>query len=305
VFREFYTERDVVAEERRMSYEDDPGGMLYGELIAAAFTVHPYGVVTIGAMSDIQNYSRAAVQDYYRRYYAPNRATAIIVGDISADDVFAMIEKYFGDVPRQPDPPDVITVEPAQRGERRVEVEFDANPRIGIAYHKMSLRHPDQPVFDVLAQILSSGRTSRLYRELVENKQIAVSVNSGTPDTKYPGLYYIFAVPRAPHTVQEVEEAIYEEIDKLKTEKVSDWELQRAKNRLSADFVLELRSNDNLANAVGFYSVQDSWRYMTSIVDRWNAATADDIQRVVRETLVKSNRTVAYIVQPEPSSRPE
>ncbi len=296
VFREFYTERDVVAEERRMNYDDDPGGALYEQLIAAAYTVHPYGVLTIGSMSDIQNFTREYVYEYYRQYYAPNRATIVIVGDVVAEKVFSLMRKYFADIPRQPDPSEVTSVEPPQRGERRVEVEFDANPKIGIAFHKMSVTHPDQPVFDVLAQILSSGRTSRLYRKLVEEQQIAVSVSSGTPDTRYPSLYYIFAVPRAPHTVDEVEKSIYEEIEKLKIQKVSDWELQRAKNRLTADFILELRSNDGLADTIGFYSVIDSWKYITTLLEKWNAVTAQDIQRVVQEYLGKSNRTVAYIV---------
>jgi predicted Zn-dependent peptidase len=297
VFREFYTERDVVAEERRMNYDDDPGGALYEQLIAAAYTTHPYGVPTIGSMADIQNYTREYVHEYYRRYYAPNRATVVVVGDVAAEEVFALINDHFADIPRQPDPPGVTSVEPPQRGERRVEVEFEASPKIGIAFHKMGLTHPDQPVFDVLAQILSSGRTSRLYRRIVEDQQIGVSVGSGSPDTRYPSLYYIFAVPRGPHTVEEIETSIYGEIEKLKKEKVSDWELQRAKNRLTADFILELRSNDGLADTIGFYSVIDSWEYVTTILEKWNAVTAEDIQRVVGEYLIKSNRTVAYIIE--------
>ncbi len=297
VFREFYSELRVVAEERRTRIEDSPGGALYEQLNAAAYLYHPYGVAVIGSMSDIQNYTRKDVRGYHRFYYAPNRAIVVIVGDVEAKKVFAMMEKYFGGIPRQPDPPRLTSVEPQQRGERRIEVEFDASPQIGIAYHKTNVRHPDQPVFDVLAEIFSSGRTSRLYRKLVEEKQVAVSVYSFAPDRRYPSLYYIFATPRAPHSVVEVEEAIYEEIEKLKDERVSDWELQRAKNRLTAEFFFELRSNEDLASTIGFYATLDALDYMQSVVQKWNAVTAEDIQRVVKKYLVKSNRTVGYIVR--------
>ena len=295
VFREFYAERAVITEERRMTVEDEPGGVLYEQLIAAAYTTHPYGISVIGSMADIQNYTREYVEEYRRKYYAPNRAIITIVGDVDSEMIFEMIDRYFGDIPRQPDPPNVTAEEPPQRGERRVEVEFDASPQIGIAFHKTDMTHPDQAVFDVLSEILSSGRTSRLYRKLVEEEQIAVSVYSGTPDSKYPGLYYIFAVPRAPHTVAEVEKSIYDEIEKFKVEEVTDWELQRAKNRLTAGFIMDLKSNDGLASSLGYHEALDSWEFMAGLLDRWNAVTAEDIQRVVKEYLVKSNRTVAWI----------
>lgn len=303
VFREFYQERDVIQEERRWAYETSPGGALYEQLIAAAYTVHPYGIPVIGAMSDMQNFRRQQVRDFHTLYYAPNRAIVCLVGDVSAEKATAVIEKYFGSIPAQPDPPPVVTVEPEQRGERRAAVEFDANPQVGIAFHMVDVTHPDQAVFDVLSEILSSGRTSRLYRKLIEELEIAVEVWSGHSASKYPGLYYIFAEPRAPHTVEEVEEAIYAELERLKTERVSPWELQRAKNRLEADFISQLDSNQGLANRIGLYEAIDGWRYINTVLDRWRAVSEEDILRVARRYLKKSNRTVAFIEKVSASSR--
>ncbi len=305
VFREFYQERNVIQEERRWRYETNPGGALYEQLRAAAYTTHPYGNLVIGAMSDMQSFTRKQVRDYYTLYYAPNRAIVCIVGDVHADKILPMIEKYFGPIPRQPDPMPVVSVEPEQRGERRVTVEFDANPQVGIAFHKTPLPHPDQPVFDVLAEILSSGRTSRLYRTLVEQLQIAVDIWAGDFPSKYPGLYYVFAEPRAPHTAQEVEQTIYAELDRLKTEAVSNWELQKAKNRLEADFIRGLDSNDDLARSIGMYEAIDTWQYINTSLDKWRAVSAEDVMRVAKTYLNKSNRTVAFIEKvTSPASAP-
>ncbi len=295
VFREFYQERNVIQEERRLSCETNPGGALYEQLRAASYTTHSYGNLVIGAMSDMRNFNRKQVRDFYTLHYAPNRAVVCIVGDVCADKAMAMIEKYFGSIPRQPDPPPVVTVEPEQRGERRVAVEFDANPQLGIAFHKAPMTHPDQAVFDVLGEILSSGRTSRLYKKLIEEMEIAVAVWSGDSPSKYPDLYYIFAEPRAPHPVEEVERAIYAELDRLKVEPVSTWELEKAKNSLEADFIWQLDANDPLADRIGLCEAMDSWRYINTVLDKWRAVSAEDIMRVANSYLKKSNRTVAFI----------
>ncbi len=300
VFREFYQERNVVQEERRWRYETNPGGALYEQLIGAAYVAHPYGRPVIGVMSDLQNFSREQVCDFYTLYYAPNQAVICLVGDIYPDKTIPMIEKYFGSIPRQPDPPAVVTVEPEQRGERRVIVEFDANPELAIAFHKVPMTHPDQPVFNVMAEILSSGRTSRLYRKLVEEMEIAVDVSSGDVESKYPDLYYIFVEPRAPHSVEEVEKVVYAELERLKNEPVSEWELQKAKNRLEASFISGLDSNNGLAMRIGMYEVLDNWRYINTALDRWKAVSADDIVRVANTYLKRSNRTVAFIEKVSP-----
>jgi predicted Zn-dependent peptidase len=301
VFREFYQERGVVQEERRWRYETNPGGALYEQLTAAAYVAHPYGRPVIGVMSDIENYTPKQVRDFHKQYYAPNQAVVCVVGDVRADKVLEMVEKYFGSIPRQPEPPPLVTAEPEQKGERRVAVEFDANPQVGIAFHKVAMTHPDQPVFDVLAQILSSGRTSRLYRKLVEELQIAVEVWSGDLESKYPDLYFVFVEPRAPHTLEEVEAAVYAELERLKEEPVSEWELQRAKNRLEANFIASLESNEGLAARIGFYEMIDDWRLINSVLERWKAVSAEDIRRVAATYFTRSNRTVAFIEQVSPA----
>ena len=301
VFREFYQERGVVQEERRWRCETDPFGALYEQLAAAAYVVHPYGKPVIGVMSDIENYTRKQVQHFHTRYYAPNQAVVCIVGDVRADRVLEMVENYFGSIPRQPEPPPVVTVEPEQKGERRVSVEFDANPQLGIAFHKVAVTHPDQPVFDILSQILSSGRTSRLYRKLVEEMQIAVDVLSGDIESKYPDLYFIFVEPRAPHTIEEVEAAVYVELDRLKKEPITEWELQKAKNRLEANFIASLESNDGLAARIGFYEMMDDWRLINSVLERWKAVSVEDISRVASAYFTRSHRTVAFIEKRSPA----
>lgn len=305
VFREFYSERDVVAEERRMYNEDDPLLALDELMGNTAFTVHPYANDIGGSMSDIQRFSREAVYDYYRKYYAPNRAIVAIVGDIKAENAFSLISKYFSHIPRQPEPPPVISVEPVQRGERRVELEYDASPILEIAYHKTELSHPDTPVFDVIAEVLIKGETSRFYRKLVEDERTAVSITCYNRDSKYPGLFGFVVIPRSPHTITDNESLINEEIQKLMDEKISEWELQRAKNRLVANFLYDLRSNDSLSYAIGFYEALDCSDIFKNLPQAWNAVTAEDVQRVAKQYLRRSNRTVAYIVSMQSTKEDE
>lgn len=301
VFREFFKERAVVMEERRLRTDDNPHGLLYEAFTAAAFQAHPYGFPTIGWASDIVSLTPAATREFFRTYYGPANAVVAIVGDIKADEVLQLIERHFAGIPQNGTPPRVVTVEPPQRGERRLEVEFDAEPILVIGYHKPGIGHPDDFVFDAIDSILSEGVTSRLYRSLVREKQVAASVStiSNYPGTRAPNLFLINAVPLAPHTIQEVEAAIYEEIEKLKTEPVSKEELEKVLNNLDADLVRSLRSNSGLASQLAYFqTVAGDWRYLLRARDRIAAVTPADIQRVARHYLVKSNRTVATLVKP-------
>jgi predicted Zn-dependent peptidase len=215
VLREFYSERDVVMEERRLRTENRPFGLLIEQLNAATFTAHPYGWPVIGWMSDIANMKKAEVAKYFKQFYSSNNAVIVVVGDMNPDEVIKLIEKYFGDIERQPPPPEVTTVEPEQRGERRVYVEYDANPVLSIAYHKPAVGHPDQYVFDVISAILSNGRTSRLYKSLIEEKRMAVTAHAYGGPSKYADSFIFCCSPRHPHTAEEVEKAIYEELKKI------------------------------------------------------------------------------------------
>ncbi len=301
VLREFYKERAVVMEERRLRTDDSPNGLLYEAFAAAAFEAHPYGFPTIGWASDIQSLTPAETETFFRTYYGPANAVIAIVGDIDPKEVIALVERTFGAVPGAPPPPSVVTVEPPQKGERRVDVEFDAEPILILGYHKPSLESPDDVVFDVIDSVLSEGVTSRLYRRLVREKRLAagISTDSSFPGVRDPNLFVVSATPLAPHTTAEIEAAIYEELERLKTEPVTAQELQRVLNNLDAGMVRSLRSNGGLASQLAYYqTVARDWRYVLKARERIAAVTPADIQRVARHYLVKTNRTVATLVRP-------
>ncbi|MGR3310333.1 MAG: M16 family metallopeptidase [Candidatus Brocadiales bacterium] len=299
VLREFYPERDVVMEERRLRTENSPFGTFLEQLNAACFSAHPYGWPIIGWMSDIRNLSKEQTFEYFKRYYAPNNAVISIAGDINPDEVINIIEKYFGNIPSQPTPPPVTTVEPKQLGERRVYIEFDAEPRIAVAYHTPTIGHKDQYVLEVIEAVLSHGRTSRLYKSMVEEKRIAVSARAYAGLAKYPETFTFFLTPRHPHTVDEVEAALYEEMEKLKTTPPTDWELQKIKNQLEASFIRKLESASGMAHEIAYYEAIYDWKYINTLLDNIKAVTAEDVMRVAKQYFTKNNRIVAIMVKKE------
>ena len=237
VLREFYVEREAVKEERRMVVDTRPGGKLYEQFMAASFTAHPYGMPIIGWPSDIAMLNRKKAAEFFRIHYAPNNSVMVIVGDINVEKTIKLIEKYFGDIPSQPLPDEVTVREPAQEGERRIEVEFDAEPQMMIGFHKPTIPHFDDYVLDMISAILSDGRTSRFYKNIVE-EGVAVSVDSlnGYPGARYDNLFVVSATPRSPHTTTDVEEAIYTQLEKLKTEPVAEKEFKRILKQIDAGF---------------------------------------------------------------------
>lgn len=300
VLREFYKERGVVMEERRLRNDDSPHGLLFETFTSTAFRAHGYGVPTIGWGSDILSLTPADTEAFFKTHYGPNRATIALVGDINPKETIALIERTFGKIPAAPPSPPLVTIEPEQRGERRVEVEFDAEPAIVIGYHKPALGHPDDDVFDVIDAVLSDGLTSRLHQKLVREKRLAASVGSDAnhPGVRAPNLFILTATPLAPHTTAEVEAAIYEEIERLKQEPVSSSELEKVLNNLDADLVRGLRSNSGLASQIALYqAVAGDWRYILTSRDKVAAVTAADVQRVAKQYFTKSNRTVAVLVK--------
>jgi len=301
VLREYYSERDVVLEERRRSVDNSPSGTLYEQYGAAAFQAHPYGNPIIGWSSDISLLPKDKVRKFLQTYYSPGNMVICIVGDIEPDYAYNTIRRYFGDIPRQEIPDRVGTKEPMQKGERRIMVEFDANPEAMIGFHKPPVPHKDDYVFDVINYILTSGRTGRLYRSLVLEKGIAVSVDAWTgPGDRGGNLFNFHAVPRSPHTVAEVEKAIYDELEKLKTEPVSLRELEKITNNVEADYIRKLKSNSGLAHYISSYAILlGDWRYMTTYSDRIKEITAEDIMAVATKYFTKNNRTVAILVRPE------
>lgn len=299
VFREFFTERDVVMEERRMRVESSPGGLLYEAHLAAAYDVHPYGVPVIGTMSDLEILSRRDVTDYYRRYYGARNAVVGVVGNVDPDQVVAWAERYLSSVPAGEEPPPVLAREPAQRGERRVEVVWDAEPSLRIGWHVPSALDDDAPALNILANLLSGGRTSRLYRRLVTEDRIATGVTSSLgPGARYPQLFQIDASPLAPHTSSEVEAAIYAELARLSFEGPSADEMERVRNQIAAGNVRRLQSNLGLAfQLVESESLMGDWRETFRMSERLRSVTADDVKRVVARYFTPQNRTVATLVR--------
>jgi predicted Zn-dependent peptidase len=300
VLREFYKERGVVMEERRLRNDDSPQGSLFETFTSAAFRAHQYGVPTIGWGSDILSLTPADTEAFFKTYYGPNRATIALVGDVNPKETIELIERTFGKIPAAPEPPALVTVEPEQRGERRIEVEFDAEPMVAIGYHKPGLGHPDDDVFDVIDAILTDGLTSRLHQKLVRDKRIAASVNSDAnyPGVRAPNLFIVTATPVAPHTAAEAEAAIYEELERLKKEPVSRKELEKVINNLDADLVRALRSNSGLASQLALYqTVAGDWRYVLKSRDKIAAVTPADIQRVATQYFTRTNRTVGTLVK--------
>jgi predicted Zn-dependent peptidase len=209
------------------------------------------------------------------------------------------VTESFGAIPARPAPIRGITEEPPQQGERRVDVEFDAEPELLVGYHRPGIDHPDDPVFDVIESLLSSGRRSRLYTELVAKSQVAIaaSASAGQPGARYPNLFVLRGVPRAPHTLGEVETALLAEVERLQREEVSPRELERVINRLDAGLIRSLQSNAGLAGQLAYFeTVAGDWRYVLRIRDRVAAVSPKDVQRVAATWLVQRNRTVARLV---------
>lgn len=298
VLREFYKEKNVVMEERRLTTESQPVGRLLEEFLAISYKAHPYGEPIIGHMSDLETLTRSEAEMFFKKYYIPSNLTVAIVGDVDPQKIGELAEKYFNRILSAPKPDPVETVEPEQLGQRRVIVQDPAQPFVLIGYHKPNINHPDNAAFDAITEIAGIGRTSRLYKSLVKDKRIAVAASGfpGMPGNKYPGLFLFYAVPARDHTNQECEEAIYAEIEKLKTEPVLPEELAKAKTRSRASLIRQLDSNSGLASLLTFYDVvTGDWRNLFKQLDDIDKVTAEDIQRVAHQYFTTKNQTVGII----------
>jgi predicted Zn-dependent peptidase len=299
VFREFYEERDVVMEERRMSTESQPIGRLVEQFTSAAFSAHPYHQPTIGYTSDLESITMTDAERFFRTWYVPSALTTAIVGDVHAETLIPLLDKYFGRIPARPAPPPLRTVEPPQAAEKTVVLDDPSQPMYLEAYHKPASIDPDQAVYDAIDDILSTGRTSRLYRALVRDKKLAVHVESfsGYPGEKYPNLWAILAVPAFGVTNQQVQAALREELEKLKTQDATDEEMARFKARSKANLIRSLRNNEGLASQLAEYQrLFGDWRELFHAIDRLDKVTKADIRRVAGEAFRSENRTVAMLV---------
>jgi predicted Zn-dependent peptidase len=304
VFREFYKERDVVREERRMRVESDPQGLLIEALLSTAFAAHPYKVGPAGWASDIENFRLSEAVKFFRTYYVPANITVSIAGDVDPKEARRLAVKYFGPIPAGPLPPPVRTVEPPQPGEKRVAVASSAEPLLAIAYKRPDENSKDDLVFDVLADILAGGRTGRLYTGLVRDQRLALGASAipTFPGGKYPNLFLFFLVPNHGRTVEENEKGCYAIIERLKSAPVDDETLARVKTKLRAELIRKLDSNSGLASELAAYHVAyGDWRRLFTELDDYNRITADQVMRVAREYLVSGARTVAYTLPAKPA----
>ena len=296
--KDFQSERDVVKEERRMRTEDDPTSVMVEQLMATAFAAHPYQWPVIGWMADLENLTRDDLEAHYRTYYAPNNATIVVAGDFDTGKVLALVEKHFGGIPRGPQVPKVGAVEPKQLGEKRVIVKQEAElPAVFAGYKVPTIKNPDAFALNVFQGILASGKSSRLYRSLVYEKQIALYAGGDYDDVSIdPDLFYVYAGVMPSRTVDEVEKAMYAEIDRLKTELVTDEELQKAKNQAEATFIMSQDSVFYQAMQLGQFETVADWRLVGKYLDGIRSVTKEAVQRVAREYFTEDNRTVGILV---------
>lgn len=310
VMREFFTERDVIAQERLERYENDPMGKLYERFLATAFMAAPYRNPGIGWASDIPALTLGGARNFFDRYYSPANAVAVVCGNFDVAQARALIHKYFGPIPRRTDPPPVVTREPAQDAERRADVAFDAQPMMFVGFHKPTWPHRDDTVADVLQSLLADGLTSRLYRRLVEKEGLAVAVQAanGVPGTRYDNLLIILVVPGSEVPYEKVEKSLYEELDRLKSEPVPDRELEKAKTRIVAGLTKQMVENTGVCSTLASYHlITGDWKTLDAYLDGVLAVTSEEVRTAAARYLVPSNRTVARIVPPAatPKAAPE
>ena len=300
------SEREVVLEERRMRTEDQPDGQAWETLLALTFRAHPYRWPVIGWRSDVENVTVEACRDFFDTYYRPNNLILSIVGDFDADDALERIRRSFGalepsaSIPRNP------TVEPEQRGERRSVVHFDVHgPVLAAAWHAPPAGHADAEALDVATQILSAGRSSRLYQRLVHREEQALSAEGGYWELRDAGVFYAFAQVRPEASIERVEELFFEEIHRLSEEPVAEEEVAKAKRQLEVGLVRGLATSHALASRIGRdMATFDRIRPLEERLEAIRAVTVDDVQRVARTYLVDSQRSVVHVVPPPSDGEP-
>jgi len=307
VMREFYKERDVVQEERRMRTDSSPEGRMIEQFLATAYVAHPYRNPAVGWESEISQVSATEAEAFHKKYYVPANIVIAVVGDLKAATTMPVLERYFDKIPAGPKPEAMATVEPPQTAQKLVTLKEQSQPFYLEGYHKPDYRDPDDSVYDAITDIFSNGRTSRLYRSLVVDQKIAANAAGfgGFPGQKYPGLFAIYAVPLPGHTTDEMRDAIHKELAKLKTEDVTDAELERFKTRAKADKLRGLADNEGLAEQLAEYqTLFGDWREMFNEIARIDAVTKADIKRVANKVFLDSNRTVAQIEFAPPEAPP-
>ncbi|MEE2792061.1 MAG: pitrilysin family protein [Acidobacteriota bacterium] len=304
----FEAERQVVKEERRWRYEDTPFGLLNEIMYDQAYSVHPYKHSAIGSMEDLEAASVEDVQEFYDTYYVPDNATLVLVGDFETTRALALVKQYFDRVPKASRPvPRDIPREPIQHEERRVTLIQSQNwplPAVIVAHHITYDGHPDAYPLHIAAKVLSDGQSSRIYRRLVYEDQLAVSAFGDRSLIEDPNLFYAVSVTQPGRTTAESETALIGELDRLKTELISDQELQRAKNQFARDYVFGRATVEQKASHLSHAAViHDDVSTVDAEFDVFMTVTKEDVRRVAQTYFTKENRLVLTILPPAPAGR--
>lgn len=308
VFREFYNERGVIREEYRMRIESDPTGRLINEMLSVAFATSPYRTGPAGIPSDIESYRLADALAFRKIYYVPSNLVIGIAGDVEPAEVKRLAEKYFGKFTGGPKPSRLPTKETPQMGEKRVAVESPSQPVVAIGYKRPSALDKDDTVFDVLSSLLSSGRTSIMYKELVQDKKIALAAQAiaNFPGAKLENLFVLFLVPNTGHTIEDCEKAAYEIVERMKKEPATEEQLKRVKTQIRAQLVRSLDSNTGMAqNLATTKALFGDWRVLFTQLDELDKITATDVMAAAKKYLTPKGRTVGFTVQPPKDDKKE
>jgi predicted Zn-dependent peptidase len=291
------SERGVILSERSTGLENNPLEQLWQELQATAFVAHPYMWPVIGWESDIKNWTKEDLENYFHTYYAPNNCIVVISGDVKLNEVKKLAEKYFASIPSGPKPRQVHTVEPEQNGERRIFVKREVpSPYLMIAYHVPQTGSEDFYALDLLNSILSEGPSSRLYQSIVENQQLAIEVGTFYPNAFDPTLFYFYGICNDGVTASKLEKAVLAEVDKIINEGISEAELQKVKNQKLMEFYRTTETINGMSNTIGTYELffGDFKKLFTAPAD-YKKITVDDIRNVAAKYLTKQNRTVGIL----------
>jgi zinc protease len=301
---EIDSERKVVMEERRTRSEDNPDGAVYEAMSSLAFKASPYRWPTIGWMADIERITATELRAFYDTYYQPNNAVLIVVGDVKAADVLARVRHYFGAIPRGAAPPAVTAVEPPQIDERRLVLRKEGAQLavVNIAWHVPNHTSPDAPALELLSQLLSVGRTSRLYRRLVYEKRMVLGAGGEYSYSSIdPSLFWFYATPLPEQTPEAVEQALLDEVERLKQEPVPTEELERARNQIEASFVWQQDSVFSRSSVLGRFEMLGSWRLLEDYLPRLRAVTPADVQRVARTYFPVDRKNVSILLPVPPA----
>jgi zinc protease len=294
----FEPEKKVIQEERRLRTDDNPGSALSEVAGAVAFMIHPYRRPVVGWMEDIQKLTRQDLVDFYKLYYAPNNAFIVVVGDFATDEILPKIRSAFGKIPRDAEAPKVSVQEPEQQGERRVILKKEAElPFVLVFYHAPNLQSADSFALDVLSVVLAGGRSSRLYHELVYEKRLVRGVDADYSRVSVDPMGFSITAQLLPGIQPaNVEREIYGLLEKLKSELITDRELQKAKNQIEAAFIFDQDSIFGQGLKIGYYEITGGWRQLDSYLDGIRKVTREDIRRVARQYLDADRRTVGTLI---------